>query len=246
MSDERKVFRVTVSCEAEVFVLAKNASEARELGRKDARDLLDPWDADVEARPETSPLQMPLHNDDRTVAQFMAGTPPEAEIDAARFAAWMAERPLGGTPIEWASWVVRQPPGKDLEGVGAGGEFAWCGWAALRVDGAALGRQEFRATTPGSAERVMAGARSEACNVVTCGEVVEVRGIYDSVVMRCRWCGPAAVRESLMTRWLPGEPTEIRASHASGPVYFTGPGWEAVIMPVQTKGAAATRQKERA
>lgn len=236
MSDERKVFRVTVSCEAEVFVLAKSSLEAMELGRKDARDLLDPWDADVEVRPETSPLQMPLHNDDRTVAQFMAGTPSEAEIDAAKRAAWMAERPLNGTPIEWAAWVARQPPGEDLEGVGADGEHVWCGWAALHVHGASLPFQPFRSSTVAHVRKVFP-ADHEAIPPVTMGDAVIAEGRYMSEPLTVRWCGPAAVQESLVAQWLPGPPSEVRTRGESEPVHFRGPGWEAVLAPSQTKGA---------
>lgn len=219
---EKKPYRVTLTREETVWILAESAEQAEHIGRFDERDILYDVPADVVAYEEkSSKIEEVMHNDDRTVAEFLRGDPSHQAREEAARARWEAKRPAAGDPVAHAAWLADGPGD-----ISSGGEHVSSACAMLRVHGAAL--PECGRLPPQLMAKTMSRMLGETHRPVTRG----VAGSHGGVSHH--YYGAAAIDDALVAMWLPGEPHSIRGRYALEAVVFAGPGWEAVIMPVHT------------
>lgn len=244
MSEERKLWRVTLRREVDVYVVAESATEAEQIALDEADDEI--RDADTVAEFVAPCTSAPKgdegalvygEDEDRTVAEVLTGAPRLSE----RIAAWEAEQPE--TLDALLAWAARMPSDDGRFPYHAtidGGAAVGDGWALIAIDGATSTGSEWSKKIATAITKVSAqtfGRATVSPEALAAwlsepdvdGEVPRIGtalGVPISRALVARTAGHAAR--------ITGAEVTVAVGYAG--TIWSGPGWRAVVMPLRENG----------
>lgn len=252
-----KVWRVTLTREATVFVVAEDVARASAIAEKHAIDfeaVEEPTVSEVVTAPpgyEKDDVPYGLEpDDDRSIEQILAGAPKPADA----MALWEARKPNPMSLPSLVAWLGEVPSyGVHSSGFCGGSEdgrgVAACdGHAFLYVSGISAPPGKTRSGLPFEPDRIFNDATQGVRQSVIVDALVVEPWLDGAVVIENRFDVGAAISvvrvlgaeldAALLRRWvLPAaQLTEGRievsgALDGQGPVVWRAPGWSAIVMP---------------
>lgn len=248
MSEERKLWRVTLRREVDVYVSAATREQAERIALDEAEDEIRYVDTEVERACPAPNVPAADRDDlvygepeDRTVGEVIDGVPPLSE----RIAAWEAEQPE--TLDALLAWLGRMP----ASGAYAmprhlacdGGASAGDGRAMLIVEGATgpshQGWPETIAATEAWARKTLTSRGTVSADALSAwcalpaheddGRTMPTDGTVLGVAIDRRIVARTAGHAARIT----GGPIVVETGGALDPTVWSGPGWRALIMPLR-------------